>query len=175
MGGPPRPDEQTESAAMGRHQMGAAAAARAKVALGALPLVATVGAIGVGSVVMSPTAVQAPLERPPGEGVGAAAPLPLAPAVPGAPVTVLDLAGTGGPVAATPIVPGRTLGATATGRADHADADAGPRRSVRAASSGGGGAAARNAGARDADGPGRASSGGGGGTADREDSGGGSS
>jgi hypothetical protein len=157
---------------MGRHQMAASSSARARVALGALPLVATVGAIGVGSVVMSPTAAEAPLVRP-GGGVGAASPLPLAPARPGAPVAVLDLASTGGPVAADPIVPGRTLGATSTGRRD---AEAAPRRNARAGTASGGGTVARSAAVRDADAPARRQSGGGGGgTADRDDSGGGSS
>ncbi|WP_433785518.1 hypothetical protein ACQPX6_03725 [Actinomycetospora sp. CA-101289] len=158
---------------MGRHQMAASTSARARVALGALPLVATVGAIGVGSVVMSPTAAEAPLERPGGGvgGLGPAAPLPFVPALPGAPVTVLDLASTGGPVAADPIVPGRTVGAASPGRGD---AEAAPRRTARAGAAGGGGTVARATAARDADAPARGGSGGGGGSVDRDDSGGGS-
>jgi hypothetical protein len=154
---------------MGRHQT-ASSSARARIVLGALPLVATVGAIGVGSVVMSPTAAEAPLERP-GGGAGAVAP-PASAALPGAPVTVLGLASTGVPVAVDPIVPGRTAGAAPTGRGD---AEAAPRRSVRAGAAGGG-TVARATAARDADTPARGSSGGGGGgTADREDTSGGSS
>jgi hypothetical protein len=169
---------------MGRHTMAASSSARARVALGALPLIATVGAIGVGSVVMSPTAAEAPLE-PPVAGVGTAAPLPAAPALPGAPLpaapalpgaplTVLDLASTGGPEAAEAIVPGPTAGATSTGRGD---AEAAPRRTARAGTAGDGAAVIRSASARDADTPTRGSSGGGGGggSVDRGDSGGGSS
>ena len=95
---------------MGRHQS-AASSRRARVALGALPLVATVGAIGVGSVVMSPASSDAPL-GPPSVGGGAGAPvaaLPLGPGLAPAPVTVLDLAATDGSVAPQG-VPGATIG-----------------------------------------------------------------
>ena len=86
---------------MGRHQMAASSAARARVALGALPLVATAGAIGIGSAVMSPVSSEAPLEPPigaPGSGALPAPAVPVGPGLAPAPVGVLDLATTDGAV-----------------------------------------------------------------------------
>lgn len=54
---------------MGRHQT-TSSAARARVALSALPLVATVGATGIGSMAMSPVGSEAPLEPSAGGGAG---------------------------------------------------------------------------------------------------------
>ena len=173
---------------MGRHQS-AASSRRARVALGALPLVATVGAIGVGSVVMSPASSDAPL-GPPSVGGGAGAPataLPLGPGLAPAPVTVLDLAATDGSV--TPQgVPGSTIGGggvrpgSGGSRADDAPASG---RASRSGATAGGGEVARVSSVRDVATPARggaagggsagsASGGGGGGGADDGGSGGGS-
>ena len=171
---------------MGRHQS-AASSRRARVALGALPLVATVGAIGVGSVVMSPASSDAPLGPPSvGGGVGApATALPLGPGLAPAPVTVLDLAATDGSV--TPQgVPGSTIGGVRPGsggsRGDDAPASG---RATRSGATAGGGEVARVSSVRDVGTPARgvasgggstgsASGGGGGGGADDGGSGGGS-
>ena len=140
---------------MGRHQS-AASSRRARVALGALPLVATVGAIGVGSVVMSPASSDAPL-GPPSVGGGAGAPataLPLGPGLAPAPVTVLDLAATDGSVAPQG-VPGATIGGVRPGsggsRGDDAPASG---RATRSGATAGGGEVARVSSIRDVGTPG---------------------
>jgi hypothetical protein len=156
---------------MGRHQS-AASSRRARIALGALPLVATVGAIGVGSVMMSPASSDAPLGPPSvGGGLGApAAALPLGPALAPAPVTVLDLAATDGSVVPQ-AVPGSTIGNVRSGsggsRGDDAPASG---RATRSGASAGGGEATRVSSVRDVRAPasgsgstGSASGGGGGG------------
>jgi hypothetical protein len=167
---------------MGRHQS-AASSRRARVALGALPLVATVGAIGVGSVVMSPASSDVPLgSSSVGGGAGApAAALPLGPGLAPAPVTVLDLAATDGSVAPQ-AVPGSTLRGVRPGgggsRGDDAPASG---RATRSGATAGGGEVARVSSVRDTETPARgvASGGGstgstGGGGADDGSSGGGS-
>ena len=159
---------------MGRHQS-AASSRRARVALGALPLVATVGAIGVGSVVMSPASSDAPL-GPPSVGGGAGAPaaaLPLGPGLAPAPVTVLDLAATDGSV--TPEgVPGGTIGGVRPGgggsRGDDAPASG---RATRSGATAGGGEVARVSSVRDAGTPARGVASGGGSTGSTGGSGGG--
>ena len=159
---------------MGRHQS-AASSRRARVALGALPLVATVGAIGVGSVVMSPASSDAPL-GPPSVGGGAGAPaaaLPLGPGLAPAPVTVLDLAATDGSV--TPQgVPGSTIGGVRPGsggsRGDDAPASG---RATRSGATAGGGEVARVSSVRDAGTPARGVASGGGSTGSTGGGGGG--
>lgn len=123
---------------MARHQLATASTGRARIALGALPLVATVGAIGVGSVVMSPASSDTPLEPPVVAGsTGApAAALPLGPAVPPAPVTVLDLAATDGSGLPGQGVPGGTAGSVRPGADDGARATG---RSTRPAATAGDG------------------------------------
>ena len=159
---------------MGRHQS-AASSRRARVALGALPLVATVGAIGVGSVVMSPASSDAPL-GPPSVGGGAGAPaaaLPLGPGLAPAPVTVLDLAATDGSVAPQG-VPGATIGGVRPGsggsRGDDAPASG---RATRSGATAGGGEVARVSSIRDVGTPVRGGTSGGGSTGSASGGGGG--
>ncbi|GAA4934635.1 hypothetical protein GCM10023204_48640 [Actinomycetospora succinea] len=156
---------------MGRHQMGASSSARARVALGALPLVATVGAIGIGSVVMSPVSSEAPLEPPVGAGGLAPAPsVPIGPGVAPAPVQVLDLAATDGSVSSLPVTPGSTIGSVrpAAGGGDATPARRGDTRVVAADD-----APARGTAASAASTPARGGGGGGGGNADTGGGGGG--
>jgi hypothetical protein len=122
---------------MGRHQM-ASSSGRARVALGALPLVATVGAIGIGSAVMTPASSDAPLEPPAGNAPGGSlAPVPtvLPPGLPPAPVQVLDLAATGDPTASG--ASGATIGGARSGAAGGGSADGTTvRRATRAPTGG---------------------------------------
>ena len=136
---------------MGRHQT---SSGRARIALGALPLVATVGAIGVGSVVMSPASSDVPLEPPSGVGSagGAGTPatsVPFGSGLPPAPVTVLDLAATNGAVAPVQAVPGRATGGAGAGGSAGADAS-GAGRATGSGATAGGGEAARVMSIRDA-------------------------
>jgi hypothetical protein len=123
---------------MARHQLATASTGRARIALGALPLVATVGAIGVGSVVMSPASSDMPLEPPIAAGIAGApaAVLPLGPGVPPPPVTVLDLAATGGSALPGQGVPGGTAGSVRSAAGDDSRATG---RSMRSAATAVGG------------------------------------
>jgi hypothetical protein len=123
---------------MARHQLATASTGRARIALGALPLVATVGAIGVGSVVMSPASSDMPLEPPIAAGIAGApaAVLPLGPGVPPPPVTVLDLAAAGGSALPGQGVPGGTAGSVRSAAGDDSRATG---RSMRSAATAVGG------------------------------------
>ncbi|MDD7921924.1 hypothetical protein [Actinomycetospora callitridis] len=158
---------------MGRHQS-AASSRRARIALGALPLVATVGAIGVGSVVMSPASSDAPLGPPSvGGGTGApAAALPLGPGLAPAPVTVLDLAATDGSVDPRG-VPGSRLGVRAGSGGSAGDDAPAPGRAARSGASASGGEVARVSSVRDAGTPARGGASGGGSTGSTGGGGGG--
>jgi hypothetical protein len=148
---------------MGRHQS-AASSRRARVALGALPLVATVGAIGAGSVVMSPASSDVPLGPPSVGGGGApAAALPLGPGLAPAPVTVLDLAATDGSVARQG-VPGSTVGVRPGGGGPGGDDAPASGRATRSGATAGGGEVARVSSVRDAGNPARGGASGGGST-----------